>query len=195
MEYRRFEKLSNVKTDIPLPQRGTAHSAGYDISIIHPGVYTLITEKEIDISDAWELVKKKNGSIFYLPPEKTNYVFPTGIKAKIPYDKNEFLALYIRSSVGIKQGITLSNQTGIIDADYYNNPDNEGHIMVALNIPERLIPDKEPSLFAKEYNMARYLVFEGPTMRICQGIFLPYEITDDDTASAERMGGIGSTGR
>ena len=195
MEHRRFEKLSNVKTDIPLPQRGTAHSAGYDISIIHPDVYALITEKEIDISDAWELVKKKNGPVFYLPPEKTNYVFPTGIKAKIPYDKNEFLALYIRSSVGIKQGITLSNQTGIIDADYYNNPDNEGHIMVALNIPERLIPDKEPSLFAKEYNMARYLVFEGPTMRICQGIFLPYEITDDDTASAERTGGIGSTGR
>ena len=195
MLYRKFEKISSVKANIPLPKRGTSHSAGYDISIIHPYVYKLITEKDMDISDAWEIVKEEDGLIFYLPAEKTSYVFPTGIKAKIPYDKNEFLALYIRSSVGIKQGITLSNQTGIIDADYYNNPDNEGHIMVALNIPERLIPDKEPSLFAKEYNMARYLVFEGPTMRICQGIFLPYETTDDDEASAKRIGGIGSTDR
>jgi len=192
---RKFERISSVKTDIALPKRSTAHSAGYDISIIHPYVYKLITEKNIDISDAWDIVKEEDGSVFYLPQEKTNYVFPTGIKVKIPYDKNEFLALYIRSSVGIKQGITLSNQTGIIDADYYNNPDNEGHIMVALNIPERLIPDKEPSLFAKEYNMARYLVFDGPTMRICQGIFLPYETTDNDDAADKRIGGIGSTGQ
>ena len=198
MFYRQFEKLSNVKADIPLPQRGTAHSAGYDISIIHPQVYEMMTDPECKLQtldEMWKYVKKCGTDIFYLPQKKTNYIFPTGIKVKIPYNKNEFLALYIRSSVGIKQGITLSNQTGIIDADYYNNPDNEGHIMVALNIPERLIPDKEPSLFTKEYNMARYLVFEGPTMRICQGIFLPYEITDDDEASAERTGGIGSTGR
>lgn len=195
---RKFERISSVKINIALPKRSTAHSAGYDISIIHPQVYEMMTDPECKLQtldEMWEYVKKCGTDIFYLPQKKTNYIFPTGVKVKIPYNKNEFLALYIRSSVGIKQGITLSNQTGIIDADYYNNPDNEGHIMVALNIPERLIPDKEPSLFAKEYNMARYLVFEGPTMRICQGIFLPYETTDDDEASAERTGGIGSTGR
>lgn len=195
---RRFERINSVKTDISLPKRSTAHSAGYDISIIHPQVYEMMTDPECKLQtldEIWEYIKKYKLETFYLPEGKTSYVFPTGIKAKIPYNKKEFLALYIRSSVGIKQGITLSNQTGIIDADYYNNPDNEGHIMVALNIPERLIPDKEPSLFTKEYNMARYLVFEGSTMRICQGIFLPYETTDDDEASAERTGGIGSTGR
>jgi dUTP pyrophosphatase len=191
---RKFEKLSNIKIDIPLPKRSTEFSAGYDISIIHPYVYKLITEKDMNISDAWGLVKEEDGPIFYLPQDKTNYVFPTGIKVKIPYDKKEFLALYIRSSIGIKQGITLSNQTGIIDADYYNNPDNEGHIMVALTIPERLIPDKEPSLFTTEYNKARYLQFDGPTLRICQGIFLPYETVIDDDVSNKRIGGIGSTG-
>ena len=192
MSERKFEQLSSLKIKIPLPKRSTAYSAGYDISIIHPQVYEMMTDPECKLQtldEMWKCIKKYKLETFYLPEGKTSYVFPTGIKAKIPYDKNEFLALYIRSSVGIKQGITLSNQTGIIDAD------NEGHIMVALNIPERLIPDKEPSLFAKEYNMARYLVFEGPTMRICQGIFLPYETTDDDEASAERTGGIGSTGR
>ena len=198
MSERKFEQLSSLKIKIPLPKRSTAYSAGYDISIIHPQVYEMMTDQECKLQtldEMWKYVKKCGTDIFYLPQKKTNYIFPTGIKVKIPYNKNEFLALYIRSSVGIKQSITLSNQTGIIDADYYNNPDNEGHIMVALNIPERLIPDKEPSLFAKEYNMARYLVFDGPTMRICQGIFLPYETTDDDEASAERTGGIGSTGR
>ena len=46
-----------------------------------------------------------------------------------------------------------------------------------------------------EYNTARYLTFDGPLMRVCQGIFLDYQITDDDTASATRIGGLGSTGK
>ena len=193
---RKFQQLSTIRTTIPLPKRSTAHSAGYDICIIHPLVYEMISEsktKDMTLEKAWKTVKKNHKEIFYLPSDKTSYVFPTGLKARIKDE--DVLMLFIRSSVGIKQGITLSNQTGIIDADYYNNPDNEGHIMVALNIPERLIPDKEPSLFTKEYNMARYLQFDEPTMRICQGIILDYHITDDDEASEERTGGIGSTGR
>ena len=192
---RQFQKLSTIHTDIPLPKRSTVNSAGYDISIIHPYVYDLIlNDKDVTLEEAWDAVKKETGPIFYLPKEKENYVFPTGIKAYMPLYSQEVLMLFVRSSIGIKQHIKLSNQTGIIDADYYNNPDNEGHIMVALDIPERLIPDKEPSLFAKEYNMARYLVFEGPTMRVCQGIFLPYYVTSDDSAAGKRVGGIGSTG-
>lgn len=190
---RRFEPLKTINVDIPLPKRSTASSAGYDISIIHPEVYDSILLNGLTLEEAWENVKHEKREIFYLPEGKTNYVFPTGIKVQIP--DGEFLALFIRSSVGIKQNIKLSNQTGIIDADYYNNPDNEGHIMVALDIPKRRIPDREPSLFTDdEYNMARFIKFEGPTLRICQGIFLPYSIIIDDTADAERKGGIGSTG-
>ena len=194
---RRFEKLKTILIDIPLPKRSTEKSAGYDISIIHPLVYGMINDPEnpieLSLEDAWEAVKKCHQETFYLPVGKTNYVFPTGIKASM--EPSNVLMLFIRSSIGIKQGIKLSNQTGIIDADYYNNPDNEGHIMVSLDIPERLIPDKEPSLFTEEYNKARYLKFDGPTMRICQGIFVDYQITDDDMASGMRTGGIGSTGR
>ena len=194
---RKFEKLSNVGVTIPLPKRSTAKSAGYDISIIHPIVYDMICDLEnpveLSLEDAWKTIKKSANDVFYLPPGKTSYLFPTGLKASM--EDNEVLMLFIRSSVGIKQGIKLSNQTGIIDADYYNNPDNEGHIMIALDIPERLIPDEEPSLFTEEYNKARYLKFDGPTMRICQGIFMDYQITDDDTASGDRTGGIGSTGK
>ena len=42
--------------------------------------------------------------------------------------KKEFLGIYIRSSLGFKYNIRMCNQVGIIDADYYNNKDNEGHI-------------------------------------------------------------------
>ena len=71
----------------------------------------------------------------------------------------------------------LANSTGIIDCDYYNNPDNEGHIMIAY------------------YNTkdVPYTIKKGE--RIAQGIFMKYLTTDDDDASGIRMGGIGSTGQ
>ena len=86
--------------------------------------------------------------------------------------------LFIRSSIGIKQGITLANQTGIIDADYYDNPDNEGHIMVALT----------------NLGQEDFQIHKGD--RIAQGIFLSYLTVDADMAGvgAKRQGGFGSTG-
>ena len=177
MSNRKFEKLSCIKHDIPLPKRGTVNSAGYDISIIHPAVYDLITTKSISLEEAWNIVKKAGQEIFHLPSGKSNFVFPTGVKARM--NSGNVLMLFVRSSMGIKKGIKLSNQTGIIDADYYNNPDNEGHIMVALDIPEK--------------DGLRFLEFEGPTMRVCQGIFVSYLLTEDDDTKIVRLGGIGST--
>ena len=70
----------------------------------------------------------------------------------------------------------LANGIGIIDSDYYNNPENEGHIMFqVINFT-----DKEVMVNAGE--------------RIGQGIFLKYFIAEDDDASGERLGGFGSTG-
>lgn len=43
--------------------------------------------------------------------------------------EDEYLQLANRSSNPLKRFITLSNGIGVIDSDYYNNPDNEGHIM------------------------------------------------------------------
>ena len=78
--------------------------------------------------------------------------------------------------MGIKHGIMLANSTGIIDADYYNNPDNEGHIMVAL------------------LNMTDKVFHVNKGDRIAQGVFTAYLKADDDNASGKREGGIGSTG-
>ena len=70
--------------------------------------------------------------------------------------------LIVRSSTGFKYNIRLCNQVGIIDADYYNNKDNEGHI------------------WAKIQNESDKEVFIPKGQSIVQGIFLKYLTTDTD---------------
>lgn len=98
---------------------------------------------------------------------------PTGIKAYMNSD--EVLLLHVRSSVGIKRNLVLANAVGVIDSDYVDNPSNEGEIILAL------------------HNIGRNPQTVYPRERIAQGIFMKYLITDDDNASGERKGGIGST--
>lgn len=130
-----------------LPQRSTANSGGYDF-FAHRDV----------ICKAHEIT-----------------LIPTGIKAKFPND--EVLLLFNRSSNPKKKGLIIPNGVGVIDADYYNNPNNEGEI---------------GALF---YNMLDedIVIVEGEKMM--QGIFVKYGITEDDDAKGERQGGFGSTGR
>lgn len=144
---RGFEIVSTWKgAGISLPRRKTAMSAGYDIE---SAVETEVLPGEIR-------------------------VIPTGLKAYMGAD--EYLAIYIRSSIAIKYGIMLANSTGIIDADYYGNEDNEGHIMCAL------------------YNFSNKAFHISKGDRIAQGLFMKYLSTDDDHAEGKRTGGIGSTG-
>ena len=79
----------------------------------------------------------------------------------------------VRSSAGINKNIRQANPPSIIDSDYYNNPNNEGHIFFAV--------------------CNSSIVFDKPIMPIAQGIFINYLITDNDNVTTERVGGIGST--
>ena len=90
---------------------------------------------------------------------------------------DEYLAILVRSSMGFKYNVRLCNQVGIVDSDYYNNPDNEGHIFVAL----------------KNEGDKVFKVEKGD--RYAQGIFQKYLLTDDDDADGERTGGFGSTNK
>ncbi len=132
--------------DAVLPTRKTAASAGYDLA----------AAVEIE-----------------LPPAKVTLV-PTGLKAYMPQD--EYLGVHIRSGMAIKHGLSLINGEGIIDADYYNNTANEGHIMIAV------------------YNHGATTISLQKGMRIAQGIFKRYLLSDDDAADGMRAGGFGSTG-
>ena len=91
---------------------------------------------------------------------------------------DEYLGIHVRSGFSIKQQVSCINSQGIIDADYYNNEDNEGHIMVAL----------------VNHSDAAIAVPKG--MRIAQGIFYRYLTADGDAAGSgeKRRGGMGSTG-
>ena len=136
------------EVDIQLPVRGDSRSAGYDIKIP---------------------VK-----VVLQPNERV--IVPTDVKAYMQDD--EVLELHVRSSIGIKRGIVLSNITGVIDSSFYNNPSNNGNISLALWNTS----DKEVVLEAQE--------------RVCQGIFKKYLVADDDVClHEERIGGIGSSNR
>ena len=86
------------------------------------------------------------------------------------------LVIYLRSSIGFKKGLMLINTVGIIDSDFYENPDNDGNIGFKL----KNLTDKEVVIKAGE--------------RIMQGIFKKYLVIDDDNCDKERVSGIGSTG-
>lgn len=147
MDIRGFEVITAYEDkDVHLPTRKTTESAGYDL-------------------ECAEAVTLAPGEL---------KLIPTGIKAFMAYD--EYLAIHIRSSMAIKRRLALVNSTGIIDSDYYNNEDNEGHIMIAV-----LNYGTEPVHLEKGE-------------RVAQGIFSKYLITNDDDATGVRTGGIGSTG-
>ncbi|MBP3707145.1 MAG: dUTPase [Clostridia bacterium] len=112
---------------------------------------------------------------FSIAPGET-YLLMTDIKAQM--EKDEVLLLYVRSSIGIKKHLMLANGTGIIDSSYYNNPDNDGNIGLALT----------------NYGQETQHITLGD--RIAQGIFINYLTTKDDKPLSEkRKGGIGSTGK
>ena len=102
-------------------------------------------------------------------------LIPTGIRAEM--EPGWVLMLFPRSSLGFRHALRLSNTVGVIDSDYAFAK-NEGHIMVKLRNP------------------LAGAVTIGRGERFCQGVFLPYGTAEEDeSALAQRSGGMGSTGR
>ena len=138
-------------SNINLPVRSTKNSAGYDVEAAEDCVIPA-----------------------FKPGQKPTLV-KTGIKAYMESD--EVLILANRSSNPGKKGLILANSIGVVDSDYYGNPDNDGHIMYAFfNFKAEDIEIKKGD-------------------RIGQAIFQKYLVTDDDIAQGERTGGFGSTNK
>lgn len=133
---------------INLPVRKTKYSAGYDVE----------AAEDVVIPS-------------YKPGIKPTLI-PTGLKAYCMED--EWIMLVNRSS-GPKKGVILPNSIGVVDHDYYNNIDNDGHFYFQFwNF--------------KDEDLA---IHKGDV--IGQAIFQKYLLTDDDGAEGERVGGFGST--
>lgn len=136
---------------INLPIRKTKYSAGYDIEAAED---TVIPSFKKGMKPT--LVK-------------------TGLKAYMADD--EVLILANRSSNPGKKGLILANSIGVVDKDYYGNPDNDGHIMFAFfNVKDEDI-----------------LLKKGEA--IGQAMFQKYLIVDNDNSDGERVGGFGSTSK
>lgn len=140
------EEMRKTKGEVTLPTRGSKVSAGYDF-------YSPV-----------DIMLKPNGKTCVW----------SDVKAYM--QEGEVLLLFVRSSIGIKKGLALSNGTGVIDADYYSNSSNDGNIGIAL------------------YNYSDKIVEIKKGERICQGVFVPFLEADNGNTDKKRVGGIGSTG-
>ena len=149
MKLRGFEFISQFDNviDLKLPKRGTSKSAGYDI--FAPFDITLQPNEEIKV--------------------------PTFLKAYM--QNGEVLLAFPRSGLGFKYYCRLANTIGVVDGDYYNNEDNEGHIFVKIR---------------NEGNKTM-TIKKGDGM--CQMIFMPFLLVDGDSFDNgdTRKGGFGST--
>lgn len=174
----KFEAVSEQNRkhegEVVLPLRATKSSCGYDF---------VCTEDVV------------------IEPQKRVFFF-TDVKVELPQGK--FLYLVVRSSLGVKKGLMLANTNGIIDADYYNNANNEGNIGLCLR---NMLPSFEftGNIQIGLPNDVNFLVpqirdlKEQNTItlhkgdRVVQGIILDYYVTEFDNATQIREGGFGST--
>ncbi len=178
----KFEVVSKYKDkNINLPIRKTANSAGYDFEaaedVIVPSYLEIIQnlragslgehKSEIEI---WTLDEIKN---LTKKVDGKPTLIPTGIKCYLEPDT--YLNMAIRSSSPLKYWIVLANGQGVIDADYADNPDNEGEI------------------FFQVINFSPFPIIIKKGEIIGQGIIQKYYTTDDDNATGDRLGGFGST--
>lgn len=189
----KFEKVSRfAETDISLPVRKTKASAGYDFEVAEDIVIesydTLMMDldqelgtkavKEALFTNAMPILKNYTLDEVAAATKKTRAkpsLVATGVKCRMP--ENTYLELNIRSSCPLKYWLVLANSVGVIDADYYNNPDNEGEI------------------FFQIINLSPFPIQLKKGDIIGQGIFKEYLTTEDDAAGGERTGGFGSTSK
>lgn len=171
----KFDIVSSYKDkDIHLPTRKTTDSAGYDFEVA----------EDIIIPSIWQAPNKCSSTSLHSLDDAKRILksagvrptlVPTGIKVYL--DKNTYLKLAVRSSCPLNYLLLMANGEGIIDGDYVDNPDNEGHIYFQM------------------LNFAPFDIQLRKGDRIGQGIILPYLKTDNDAAIEQRQGGFGSTSR
>lgn len=146
-----WQQYNSDYSTLKVPRRATKYSAGYD---------------------------------FFLPCDIVIHpgeviTIPTGIKWNAGLEKDcKFLAIYPRSSLGRDYCLREPNIVSIIDADYYGNETNEGHIMINLK---------------NEGTNGEVKLHRGDAY--AQGIIQMYFLAEEEPVTAVRTGGFGSTNK
>lgn len=178
----KFEFIENyAAAGLKLPERKTSGAAGYDFMVAED---TIIPSYRRQSNTLWKaycegelsqpLTLQEVAAFTKYTGAKPTLV-PTGIKCQL--DDRYYLELSVRSSCPLKHWLVLANGEGIIDSDYYNNPDNEGHIYFQI------------------INFAPFDIILQKGEYIGQGIIKKYETVEGDNTTAIRTGGFGSTTR
>lgn len=175
IKFETVSRFENSEIDL-IPTRKTEASAGYDMyvaeEIIVPSwidSFIQMDTKEYQLPHTLEEMAKLTKELKCKPT-----LVSTGVKCQLEPDT--YLELSVRSSTPLKYWLVLANSVGIIDADYYNNEDNEGEIFLQL------------------INLSPIPIVLKPGDCIGQGIIKRYEKTTEDCATGTRKGGFGSTG-
>ena len=195
----KFEKVSRLKDeDFNLPIRKTSNSAGYDFEVAEETLvppYHVLSRTladhvaQIAMLEKDNLIKDDEGNVISVKVNPVDLkelgdftktynikptLVPTGVKCYL--DSGTYLELSVRSSTPLKYWLVLANSVGIIDADYADNPDNEGEIFFQVI----------------NFSPVPIMLHKGDI--IGQGIIKRFEVTDDDaTKNVARVGGFGST--
>ena len=171
-----FEFVTRHKDcGLDLPKYATPGSAGVDLAAVEdtviPSYYSLMNS----------LQDKAKGDFFSLDQmaklTKETHAKPTLISTglKCCLSKDEYLKIVVRSSTPLKYWLILANGVGIIDRDYADNVDNEGHI------------------YFQVINLSPYAIQLHKGDIIGQGIIKRYETVEGDEVAGLRTGGFGST--
>ena len=166
-----FYKLDSEVKD---PFRATEGSACFDLHSYLPEdlmvrVYISHHDEDIEIRER-RVVK---GRVQLNPTERM--LVPTGLIFDIPVGYS--VRLYPRSSLALKQGLTLANNVGIIDSDYVQ------------------------PVYMMVYNISGYQQFVKNGERICQAELVReqpsvlLEVNERPERKTDRDGGFGSTGK
>ena len=173
----RFEKISKYSdTDIVMPVRKTSGSAGYDFVVSEDTIIPAYNKSHYILNLASKSQKTMTLAEMADLTSQTKIrptLVPTGIKCYL--DEGYYLELSVRSSCPLKHWLILANGVGIIDSDYVDNPDNEGHI------------------FFQIINLSPFDIQLQKGDIIGQGIIKQYHTTENDVAVGVREGGFGST--
>jgi dUTP pyrophosphatase len=189
----KFEKVSKyADTDIKMPERKTQFSAGYDMVAAEDYIIPPLCEglEKMELADeikSYTLVDMLFGKKSLEPKVYTldemnlltkgagarPMLVSTGMKCQL--DSGYYLELSMRSSSPLKYLLVMANGVGIVDADYYNNPDNEGEI------------------FFQILNLSPFPIKIQKGEAIGQGIIKRYHLAESNTSTNKRKGGFGST--
>lgn len=166
-----------VRENAIIPSLSTEFSAAYDISAClnkDSFVTTYLSDNEVRER---QVVKDPTNEVYGIwinPGERM--LIPTGLKFLI--DSNFYVTIYCRSGISLKQGLTIINKVGIIDADYF------GEVMITL------------------FNESKVRTFVPHGTRLVQAILcnrimtsMQLPISDvEPSKTTSRSGGFGSTG-